>query len=172
MFCDECRERPASVHITKIVNGEKTQVRLCKDCAAKYQQQLGFGITPDFSFHKFLAGILDSDSFEGPIGTGYRKKLECEQCGLSYSQFRDTGRLGCDKCYETFSEKLDPVLRRIHGSIRHTGKVPKRAGGSLRIKQEIQRLRNELQELVSKEEFEKAAQVRDTIRDLEQKLSH
>jgi ATP-dependent Clp protease ATP-binding subunit ClpC len=35
MLCQKCKARPASVHITKIVNGKKTTRHLCNQCAAE-----------------------------------------------------------------------------------------------------------------------------------------
>jgi protein arginine kinase activator len=60
------------------------------------------------------------------------------------------------------------MLRRIHGKTFHVGKVPKRSGGQIRIKQEIDRLKRELQEAVNAEEYERAAVIRDKIKELEQ----
>ncbi|KKM12746.1 hypothetical protein SY88_02475 [Clostridiales bacterium PH28_bin88] len=171
MLCQECKQRPATVHITKIVNSEKTHLSLCEDCAREHQQQWGFGFEPSFSIHKFLAGLLDYDpAVAERAERGSRQRQQCEQCGLTYDQFAQTGKLGCDKCYQYFSGRLEPLLRRVHGSVQHVGKVPRRAGGSIRLKQEMKRLRTELQQLVAQEEFEKAAQVRDRLRELEKKI--
>jgi len=63
---------------------------------------------------------------------------------------------------------MDPMLRRIHGKTFHVGKVPKRTGGQLRIRQEINRLKRELQEAINAEEYERAAVIRDKIKELEQ----
>jgi protein arginine kinase activator len=35
MLCQNCNEKEATVQLTKIVNGEKTELHLCEDCAAK-----------------------------------------------------------------------------------------------------------------------------------------
>lgn len=175
MLCEQCGKRPASVHITKIVNGQKSEHHLCEECARERQEEWtfpGFGAEPDFSLHKFLTGLLAHDPTwtAGPDKTVGRGE-ECRRCGLSYEQFRETGRFGCDECYASFGERLLPLLRRLHGSVQHVGKVPRRAAGRLRLQQDIERLRRELQELVAREEFEKAAQVRDRIRELERQAA-
>lgn len=175
MLCEQCGQRPASVHITKIVNNQKSEYHLCEECARARQEEWsfpGFGAEPDFSLHKFLAGLLahEPNWGAGP-GTVSEQGLQCRRCGLSYEQFRETGRLGCDECYTSFGEQLLPLLRRLHGSVQHVGKAPKRAAGRLRLQQDIERLRRELQELVAREEFEKAAQVRDRIRELERQAA-
>lgn len=175
LLCEECGQRPASVHITKIVNNQKNEYHLCEECARAHQEGWhfpGFGAEPDFSLHKFLAGLLAHEP-NWPVGSGLvaERELRCHRCGLSYEQFRETGRLGCDECYVSFAEPLLPLLRRLHGSVQHVGKAPKRGAGRLRLQQDIERLRRELQELVAQEQFEKAAQVRDRIRELERQAA-
>ena len=94
--------------------------------------------------------------------------MQCPRCGLLYSGFRETGRLGCADCYTAFQFQLRPLLRRIHGDTRHRGKRPAGEGeGATRFRQ-IQRLHDELQRVVEREEFERAAVLRDEIRQLEQ----
>jgi protein arginine kinase activator len=58
----------------------------------------------------------------------------------------------------------------VQGGTQHTGKIPSRTGGTLMVKGKIQQLRQELQRYISREEFEKAAQVRDQIKELDQQL--
>ncbi|ADL08839.1 UvrB/UvrC motif-containing protein [Thermosediminibacter oceani] len=169
MKCDECKKRPATVHITKIVNGEKTFMHLCEQCA---REKNIFSVSFDFegeplSIQKFLS------SFFEPMMSEFREKshpLSCDRCGLTFPRFTQIGRFGCSSCYGAFKGQLDPMLRRLHGKTYHVGKVPRRTGGRTRIKNEIERLKRELQEAVNAEEYERAAQLRDKIRELEQKL--
>ena len=169
MRCEECGERPATVHITRIINNQKSQAHLCEECASKEHNQVGFGwnFLPAISLEKFVAGLLQhefrQEEREGSLSLPER----CEQCGQTFQEFSQTGRLGCGQCYQSFARRLEPLLHRVHGGVRHTGKVPRRTGGSLLKRQELEKLRSELQSLVIREEFEKAAQVRDRIRDLE-----
>ena len=99
-----------------------------------------------------------------------RKKLKCDNCGLSYEEFSESGLFGCSECYSQFSEKIDRLAKRIHGSNEHIGKVPKRRGGNLRTEKKINELRIKMQEMVDEENFEKAAEIRDEIHKLENKL--
>ena len=79
--------------------------------------------------------------------------------------------MGCGDCYRKFSDRLDPVFRRIHGTSRHTGKVPERTGGKFRLFKEIDQLKVRLREVIGREEFEEAARIRDQIRDFEKELA-
>ncbi|MDA4896266.1 UvrB/UvrC motif-containing protein, partial [Streptomyces sp. MS2A] len=79
---------------------------------------------------------------------------------------------GCSECYKTFHSYITPVLRKVHsGNTVHAGKIPKRIGGNLHVRRQIEALKKELKELIQQEEFEKAANIRDQIRSLEQNLN-
>jgi protein arginine kinase activator len=94
---------------------------------------------------------------------------KCQRCGLTYSEFRDGGRLGCSNCYQAFKDQIKPLLRRIHGSNVHIGKSPHMSQGIFEKRREIESLKMELGRAIETEDFEKAAEIRDRIRDLEQK---
>ena len=101
----------------------------------------------------------------------YQAGIErCSTCGLTFTDFRQIGLLGCGDCYQAFGRFLGPLFRRVHGHISHTGKVPKRTGGKVRIKKEIEELRRKLQEAIAREAYEEAARLRDEIRAKEEKL--
>lgn len=169
MQCQECGNNPANLHFTKIVNGEKTEFHLCESCARDKGDVLP-GTTNGFSIHNLISGLLNFDpQFKNPVGVS-AKPLHCEECGLSYAQFSKMGRFGCSSCYKYFQDKLDPLLRRIHGNTVHVGKVPARSGSDIQTRREIERLKAELQMCISREEFERAASLRDRIRKLENKV--
>lgn len=170
MYCEKCKQRPATVHLTQIVNNEKTEMHLCDVCAKEYHQfPMGWG--EGFSVPKFLAGLLNYDPGVGDeIQIPYRQPMRCEKCGLTYNQFRQIGKFGCSDCYIYFADRLEPLLKRVHGTSKHTGKVPHRTGGTIKLRKELNQLKEDLQRLIIREEFEEAAKVRDRIRDLEKKL--
>lgn len=174
MTCEECKDRPATVHFTKIINNEKTEVHLCEKCAKEKSGELDFNVDPGFPINNFLAGLMDVDktldSKQLKKGVTHSDKLQCDKCNLTYNQFSQISRLGCSNCFNVFSRHLNPLLKRIHGKTSHTGKVPKRTGGNLRIKKRIQEMKEELQECIKREEYEKAAEVRDEIKKLEDEL--
>ncbi|HBC92909.1 MAG TPA: hypothetical protein DCZ10_08400 [Pelotomaculum sp.] len=168
MLCERCGQRPATVHITEIINGNKKETHVCQACAGEVQPQ-GFGFAPQLNLNNFLAGFLHELG-----GAGNNQVMEagekCGQCGMSEGQFVQQGFLGCGSCYSHFEDRLQPLLRRIHGNIRHTGKVPERTGGRAKVLKAIESLKEQLREVVSREEFEQAADLRDAIRQLEKKL--
>lgn len=91
----------------------------------------------------------------------------CTGCGLTPADFKETGRLGCPKCYEIFEAKLEPVIKKLHKGESHVGKVPKGQERSV-SPEEIAALKRRLDEYVSREEYEMAAVVRDQIKSLGQ----
>ncbi|RKD22767.1 hypothetical protein BEP19_10995 [Ammoniphilus oxalaticus] len=173
MICQECGQKPATLHFTKIVNGEKTEFRLCESCAGEKGDMFA-GASPNFSIHHLLSGLLKFDAAPSVTGSDpppAETVARCETCGLTYAQFSKSGRFGCVDCYQQFAQRLGPIFRRIHGNMQHSGKVPRRAGGVIRIRKEINDLKRQLQQSIESEEFEQAAAIRDQIKDLEKQLA-
>lgn len=172
MLCQECDKKPATLHFTKIVNGEKTEFHICESCARERGEGIP-GTANGFSIHSLLSGLLD---FE-PVGTmnalGAKpaQQLRCDNCGLTYTQFSKMGRFGCSNCYTQFGSKLDPILKRVHGNTTHVGKIPKRTGVQIQLKREIDELKQDLNMRIEQQEFETAAELRDRIRELERKIA-
>ena len=162
MLCDECTKRPATVHITKVENGKKTDIHLCEQCA---MQKNLLSLSTSFSVNDLLAGLLNAGA-ASPKKTDMVKDVECDVCGLSYGQFKETGRFGCGNCYRVFGERLNPLFKKVHGNTGHTGKIPNRAGGRMKVLREVERLKQQLDEAIKNEEYEKAAAIRDKIREI------
>lgn len=164
MLCQECRKRQATVHMTRIVNDQRTEVNLCEVCARE-RGEIEFLADPKLSLQTLLAGLLASEA--GKAGSRAAPAVRCPQCGLTDHDFAKQGRLGCAECYHHFDAKLEPLLRRVHGAGSHTGKVPVRGARPPSTREELAALRQELEACVRREEFERAAVIRDRIRELE-----
>jgi protein arginine kinase activator len=167
MLCDDCKERQASVHITKINNGQKTEKHLCEVCAEK-AGELSFAADSQFAIQDFLKGMMGGGLAGLPQ---QRAETACPGCGMTFGDFSRSGKIGCGECYAAFGDRLEPLLRRIHGSGSHTGKVPRRGGGKLAVRQRLRQLKGDLARHVSREEYEQAARVRDEIKALEGQLN-
>nr|WP_149454271.1 UvrB/UvrC motif-containing protein [Pasteuria penetrans] len=173
MLCPECGKRPAMLHYTKVINGNKSELHLCEVCArARGDAMMGW--EEGFSFHQLLSGLLNMDMSQtggsGDLGANDPLSRRCPLCGLTYQQFSKIGRFGCARCYKTFRNRLDPLLRRVHGNIVHRGKVPERTQGELKVRRELERLKQELDHKIQAENFEDAARLRDRIRSLQERL--
>lgn len=168
MLCQFCKKREATIIITQVVGGEKTEFHLCKDCAAIFGDKLSIFSFPQFSFDNLLSGLLKAiDIYGKEEGITPTREIKCNNCGLTYNDFTQSGKLGCSMCYHDFREQLTPLLRRLHGNSEHVGKIPRQAKSKLEKIKKIKRLRKELQEAVIKEDYEKAAKLRDEILKLE-----
>ncbi len=171
MLCENCGQSPATVHITEIINNNKKEWHLCEVCAKEVQpQSFSLKFMPPMNLHSFLAGLLNQEFGGGGFRVIEQTGRKCRRCGLDEGQFARQGLLGCGECYSSFEDRLTPLLRRIHGNTRHTGKVPNRTGGRFRLHKEIEKLKEQLKEAVAREEFERAASLRDRIRLLEKNL--
>ncbi len=158
--CDECGDAPAVVHLTQIVDNEMKTSHLCEKCAAVK----GVDGPANLPLTGFLAQLTDMPGPEDPTET----LGPCSFCGLTFENFREAGRLGCPHCYTTYESYLRGLLRRVHGSTQHVGKVylpPDPAATDLEKQVEV--LRHKLQRAVDSEDFERAAGIRDKIRAME-----
>lgn len=172
MLCEECQKESACVHITKIINQQKIEKHLCEQCAHKsgeLSKSINNLIGNKFSIHDFLKEMFN---YTVPTDNA-RSMLEpvCSECGLSYSEFSHSGKFGCSMCYQAFGGQLEPLIKRMHGTAAHTGKVPKRGGAKFSLQMRIKQLRHELEQRVISEEYEQAAKLRDEIRALEKILA-
>jgi protein arginine kinase activator len=164
MTCDRCGQNQATIFLTKVVNGNKTELHLCKQCAEQGDAEF----FKDMSLVNILANLASAqkkqeESHEPPV--------VCPDCGFDLERFRKEGRLGCENCYRQFASALMPMMRKIHGSLQHTGKrpdsSPKPAAADRRKDGRLEQLRVQLKQAVKAEEYEKAAGLRDEIRALE-----
>ncbi len=175
MLCENCGQRPATIHQTIISDGNKTETHFCEVCAREkgvpdMLAQGNFSF-PNLSIHQLLSSFLGQDPFGGTaVAPKAQAEPRCTRCGMAYSEFAETGRLGCAQCYDDLDLHLAPLIKRIHGTLQHAGKAPKRTGGVLRKRRDLAGLRQELTLLVGQEKYEEAARLRDRIRELEAEI--
>ena len=99
MLCEKCGKRNASVMYTQIVNGKKSSINICSQCAAgeslfdNFGSLLSFGTRPDTA-----AGV-------------------CPCCGMTQAEFVRKGRMGCGKCYDTFRRQAKAMLQKIQDEV-------------------------------------------------------
>lgn len=160
MLCQSCLKNNATACIKTMVNGETRELILCSECANK----LGYNnLFNDFSF-------AFDDFFKGFWGNEthfLEDQIRCKKCGSSFDDIVNSGKVGCPDCYDVFYNKMLPLIERIHGNTTHKGKKALLEDQSKSNISEIVNLKRELKELIDKQEFEKAALIRDRIKDLE-----
>ena len=171
MLCEKCGKNEASVHLTRIINGKKEEIHLCEKCA---RESSHFNLDDNnLSFQSLLSGILNhnfSDNESSIFDKNNSDNSICQNCGLSYQEFAQSGLFGCEECFNYFDEKLDILFKRIHGNIRHTGKRPASFLEKMEVESEISELKKEMQAAVEAENFERAAEIRDKIHAIEENM--
>ena len=163
MLCQSCGEKDASIHFTKIINGNVEEKHLCDFCA-KEGNEMDFNLP--FSFQTLFTGLI-STMKENPQEV---KDVSCPECGLKYNKFLETGKFGCSNCFNAFEEDVYELLTGIHGHSHHVGKIPLRINSKIRNRKEIEVLKDKLNKSIALEEFEQAAFLRDEIRLIKKKL--
>lgn len=167
MLCQECQNAQASVHVKKKEGDEEVSIHLCRACAKK----MGWHNPLEdvkFPLAQFISSMM-LDMTGGPAAEVPPDTTEtCSECGLSFQEFARTGRLGCGHCYESFRSPLQELLRRIHGSTTHQGRHPAGSPQPTRSSKAktLRQLKADLDRAVAEEDFERAASLRDQIREL------
>lgn len=155
--CNLC-SKPATVHLTQIVNNKVHKVDLCEACAQAK------GVTDPSGFS--LADLLLKASItpESALSEG----LRCEHCGFTQADFKKHGRFGCPHCYTTFESMIEPMLDNMHKGTTHTGKVPHKAIDRKLLTDRLNKLEDNLEEAIKTERYEDAARYRDEISQVKQ----
>lgn len=173
MVCNLCGAQEATIHLTEIVNNQMLEVHLCEGCA----KEKGTDFKTHFNLTDLLAGVLGES--EKPLKGPMDKRLagRCPDCGITYDEFAKAGRLGCAGCYDAFSKLLLPLIKKIQKALVHVGKRPQSqstpAGPARKPSSpasDLRMLQERLRKSVQNEAFEDAAQLRDEIKQLEDKL--
>ncbi len=163
MLCDLCHKNVATVHLTEIINDKVVELHICSECAHNKTEEL----KNHLSISEFLSGILNQRE---SVDTD--RSLRCPSCGMSFYEFRKKGRLGCAVCYRSFRTHLIPLIKKIHGTTHHKGKLPRKMMRSAVIKRRIKVLQERLDRAVQLEEYEEAAALRDEIKKLEREMKN
>ena len=181
MLCEKCKIREANIKYTEVINGVKKEHNLCTHCA----KEMDFGhysaiFDGDFPLGKILSSLLGVE--ENSQKEEKLQQIVCPTCGTSYQEFVENSCFGCQDCYSVFDLLIRDKIKKLQGSVNHTGKKPKyqkiqaasqtvegQNGGEVREpeltpKEQLEVLKARLQEAIRKEEYEDAARYRDQIR--------
>ena len=184
MLCQNCGKNEVTFRYTQVVNGVKKEMNLCDKCA----KELGLkdiNFSMPISFSSFLGDFFDDDTdnlLPSFMGT---TKLQCKNCGTTFDDFLNTGIFGCDECYETFEDRIEPLLRKIQGANKHIGRGYKNDDPTSKVNKasnkivknneknnnesKIEKLQKDLQKAIKDERYEDAAKIRDEIKIIENK---
>jgi len=156
-------KREATVHLTEIKSGVRHEMHLCETCAG----EKGLPGKPHFTISEILAGVAGQQAGQK---SKKGKEPECPGCGITLGQFQSSGRFGCPQCYVSFRDDILPLVEKIHDASQHVGKVPQRVSLEVSLQKELRLLQLELKRTVKREDYEKAAALRDKIRKVEDQI--
>lgn len=156
MKCQECGNQ-ATVHITELLSGKILELHYCEEHARQY---LAHGNAEAVSAAGLAGALAAADV--SPL-----ESKACPVCGITMAEFRNLGRLGCPHDYEYFKDELEPLLINFHAETEHVGKRPARLAEGTDAMTEIITLRKQMREAVKEEHYERAQELRDKIRKLE-----
>lgn len=186
MLCEKCNSNEATIHYTEIINGVKNEHHLCSECA----KEADLGLYSDlfdgeFSFANLIKSILANGNNAKNQQISPLSQIVCPKCHMTYEEFTKEGKFGCAECYNVFGPLIMDNLKKIQGSLSHTGKTPEKpeelpADIHEEVKEadnkaaadNIEELRLQLKHAVQVEEYDEAARLRDEIRRLERNESH
>jgi protein arginine kinase activator len=186
--CAKC-DKPAQYKIVKIQDNMVEDYLLCAEHAQRMSRHLR--LNQQANILSMLQKILNQQTEASQPGD-----MCCDNCHLSYAAYQKTLLLGCSDCYRSFEDLLVKDLRRFHGAVSQepdiAGEIEEpeieeeagivdlddelatrvdadeEASGETAIEENIDALRLELQEAIELEDFERAAQLRDAIRSIEE----
>ena len=159
MICDQCGDREATIHQIHVTDNEVQHLQLCEECAKEG--------TDDATAE---AGV--AEAFEG-FKSSQDETETCPKCGTTLAELRKTNRVGCEECYETFRDQFEQLVHRIHGAERHVTEGSDHAGeggglGKVSSDKKKKMLQKRLQKRVEEEDYERAAELRDRIEELDE----
>ena len=154
MKCQLCNENAATVSFRQVIDGNAEELHVCQECAVTrgLEAQLTIPLLTDFIF-----GSTGKQSSIPAV-----EKKTCPSCHLTVADFQKTSRLGCEVCYQSFAEDIEPLLVSMHSSLSHAGKVPVRRQSDA----ELASLQTALRKAVADQNFEDAAKLRDQVQEL------
>jgi len=166
MLCQSCNERTATIHLTEISEGMRMESHLCEVCA----QKQGLAVKSQIPLNELLSTLLaaQSEPHSGEAAPEAPADTSCPACGMTLKKFVQKSQLGCPHDYEAFGEPLQSVIQKAqNGHLRHCGKVPSKTPVDARDQIQLMNLRQQLEEAVRNEDYERAAKLRDKMENLQ-----
>lgn len=167
MLCQACKERSATIHLTEIDNGQRSETHLCQQCARQQGLSIKSQIPLDELMNTLLSSQQEKTSQQSKPSITAASDHACPNCGMTLGRFAKTPLLGCAHDYTEFQSELLPLIEQNHnGKSHHCGKVPTRICERDRNEIERNKLRQQLDQAVKNEDYEAAAKLRDQIQAL------
>lgn len=180
MLCENCGKREANVRYSENINGVKKEMHLCEECSRKLEitDKMDFKM-PSLDFSNLFGSFLEDFSTANfmPL-LNEVKQIKCDSCGSTFDDIINTGRYGCANCYDVFEDRMDPILKKLQGANRHTGRIGKISDNKVEFDKDrekknkvenvkenkLEKLQEDLKKAIKEERYEDAAKIRDEIK--------
>lgn len=152
--------------LTQILNGKTTELSLCESCAeAKglydpHALSLAEKFFPELIRSKKLHSLVESET------SGTDSLTVCPCCCMSIHQVRSAERFGCSHCYSIFADELLPTGNVPENNDKALEDIPEKSARHAENVKGRTELEAELKIAISREDYERAAQLRDSISQL------
>ena len=160
MLCEKCKKNYATTVIRQNINGAQSEIHLCDECSKIYNGYFENGYSKMFSDFGFgigsVLGSIFGQDFLSESLISNEEEIKCPICKTALSEIKNTGNVGCSKCYETFREQLMPLINRIHGKTVHSGRIPASAEGKASLKNKLAETEKHLRHYYDEKEDKKA----------------
>ena len=164
MQCQICSQKTATIHLTEITDGARTEMHICEQCAAEQ----GIAAQSQISINELLSNLLSAQPSDDELFGPSDRDLPCPNCGFTINRLRREGALGCPHDYEVFEKELLPLIEKAHnGKSSHCGKIPSKVPAGARKMVEHSSLKRQLDAAIKDEDYELAARLSDRIKELE-----
>lgn len=166
MFCDVCRKNASFIYFVRVLNNKVIRTNLCEDCFKNLWKDMTFK-----PLSEIFEGLKPAETKPAPRGGLVGKEVTCKNCSTKLSSYFKEGFLGCSECYKAFAPALRETLKESYGDVVYGGKIPKGLAETTKIGIKLHKLRRKLKLYIKEEEYEKAADTRDEIINLEKQLT-
>ncbi len=175
MLCQNCGKNEANIRYTQIINGIKKEIALCSDCAKKLGMD---NLELPFNLNSFLGDFFNDYAETEFMPMLQTNELKCKNCGMTYDEFINTGVFGCSQCYDVFSNPIDSLLKNLHGTSKHIGRLPNGKAEKITVEADSgdkeknkesdkkKMLERDLEKAIKEERYEDAAKIRDELKEM------
>ena len=152
MKCEKCGKE-ANYYYKETINGQTRERYLCADCAREEGLSSAFGWRQSDIFEDLFGGFF---SRQDPFFSGFFAGVLPRMARMTAPAFAFPGVGGEQAAPSTGGESAP------------ANSAPQGADPVLKARREAEMLRQQLQEAVAREDYEKAIELRDTLRQMEQ----
>lgn len=173
MLCERCKKNPATFHKSIIINGKGYETNLCSECARLVNFDDDINFDTDFGFNgfakkfdllekNFFNDFFNDDDFFTPTMLIEKNNKYCPECKSTFYDFVRRGKLGCNKCYDTFESEIRDMLENMDNpmdldlNIIETQNKPT----------ELDKLNDEFNKAIADERYEDAGEIKKKINEI------